>query len=107
MQKSDYKPKNLTRGSVVDYEGHKITTTTQSKTVAELQALMKCFGARMFLEANNLVTTAQTTHLPEQKETRCPGSRGSGHKAQDAGDLETLDHGQSEVLTLEEVSCTL
>ena len=76
-----------TRGSVVDYESHKITTTTQSTTVAELNALMKCFGTCLFIralwadvtgeiipihirtDANNLVTTAQTTHLPEQKET--------------------------------------
>ena len=76
-----------TRGSVVDYESHKITTTTQSTTVAELNALMKCFGTCLFMralwvdvsgdilpihirtDANNLVTTAQTTHLPEQKET--------------------------------------
>ena len=76
-----------TRGSIIDYESHKITTTTQSTTVAELNALMKCFGTCLFLralwadvsgeilpihlrtDANNLVTTAQTTHLPEQKET--------------------------------------
>ena len=79
MQKSDYQPYGLTRGPVVDYESHKITTTTQSTTVAELYALMKCFGARMFLrglwavcsgdaltihirtDANNLVLTTQTT----------------------------------------------
>ena len=76
-----------TRGSIIDYESHKITTTTQSTTVAELNALMKCFGTCLFLralwadvsgeivpihirtDANNLVTTAKTTHLPEQKET--------------------------------------
>ena len=80
-----------TRGSVVDYESHKITTTTQSTTIiAELNALMKCFGTCLFIralwadvtgekipihtrtDANNLVTTAKTTHLPEQKETRKP-----------------------------------
>ena len=84
-QKGEYKVH--TRGSVVDYESHKITTTTQSTTVAELNALMKCFGTCLFIralwadvtgeivpihirtDANNLVTTAQTTHLPEQKET--------------------------------------
>ena len=78
---------SATRGSIIDYESHKITTTTQSTTVAELNALMKCFGTCLFLralwadisgeivpfhirtDANNLVTTAQTTHLPEQKET--------------------------------------
>ena len=58
-----------------------------STTVAELHALMKCFGTCLFLrglwadlsgqdaeihmrtDANNLVTTASTTHAPEQKET--------------------------------------
>ena len=58
-----------------------------STTVAELYALMKCFGTSLFLkglwadissddleihlrtDANNLVTTARTTHQPEQKET--------------------------------------
>ena len=75
------------RGSLVDYESHKITQTTMSTTVAELYALMKCFGNCLFLkglwadvsgenaqlhlrtDANNLVTTARTTHQPEQKET--------------------------------------
>ena len=75
------------RGSLVDYESHKITVTTQSTTVAELHAFMKCFGTCLFLkglwadlsgesteihmrtDANNLVTTAKTTHAPEQKET--------------------------------------
>ena len=78
---------SATRGSIIDYESHKITTTTQPTTVAELNALMKCFGTCLFLRAlwadisgeivpihmrtyaNNLVTTAQTTHLPEQKKT--------------------------------------
>ena len=40
-----------TRGSIIDYESHKITTTTQSTTVAELNALMKCFGTCLFLRA--------------------------------------------------------
>ena len=84
-QKGEYKVH--TRGSVVDCESHKITATTQSTTVAELNALMKCFGTCLFIraswadvtgeivpihirtDANNLVTTAQTTQLPEQKET--------------------------------------
>ena len=78
---------SATRGSIIDYESHQITTTTQSTTVAELNVLMKCFGTCFVSEsvigrhkreivpfhirtdANNLVTTAQTTHLPEQKET--------------------------------------
>ena len=38
------KDSSATRGSIIDYESHKITTTTQSTTIAELQALMKCFG---------------------------------------------------------------
>ena len=84
---SEKKDSSATRGSIIDYESHKIITTTQSTTVAELQALMRCFGTCLFLralwadvsgqilrihlrtDANNLVTTAQTTHLPEQKET--------------------------------------
>ena len=75
------------RGSLVDYESTKIKRTTMSTTVAELYAFMKCFGTCQFLrglwmdlsgtkvdlhmrtDANNLVTTATTTHLPEQKET--------------------------------------
>ena len=75
------------KGTLVDYESHKITVTTQSTTVAELHAFMKCFGTCLFLkglwadisgedsqihmrtDANNLVTTAKTTHAPEQKET--------------------------------------
>ena len=58
-----------------------------STTVAELHGLMRCYGSALFLrglwsditgeiadvhirtDANNLVTTASTTHQPEQKET--------------------------------------
>jgi len=75
------------RGSLVDYESQKIKKTVHSTTVAELYAFMKCFGTCQFLrglwmdmtgtaaevhmrtDANNLVTTATTTHLPDQKET--------------------------------------
>jgi len=75
------------KGSVVDFESQKIKRTVQSTTVAELYAFMKCYGTAQFLrglwmdisgqvvpihmrtDANNLVTTASTTHLPEQKET--------------------------------------
>ncbi len=75
------------KGSLIDYESHKITATTMSTTVAELYAFMRCFGTCLFMrglwadlsgqnaqvhmrtDANNLVTTAQTTHSPEQKET--------------------------------------
>ena len=79
--------KENTRGSLVDYESKKIKRTTLSTTVAELYSFMKCFGTCQFLrglfmdisgcvaqlhmrtDANNLVTTAGTTHLPEQQET--------------------------------------
>ena len=75
------------RGSLIDYESQKIKRTVLSTTVSELYAFMKCFGTCQFLrglwmdifghpaelhmrtDANNLVTTASTTHLPEQKET--------------------------------------
>ena len=74
-------------GSLVDYESQKIKRTVLSTTVSELYAFMKCYGTCQFLrglwmdltgsaaeihmrtDANNLVTTASTTHLPEQKET--------------------------------------
>ena len=74
------------RGSLVDYETHKITATTMSTTVAELHGRMRCYGSALFLrglwsditgeiadvhirtDANHLVTTAPTTHQPEQKE---------------------------------------
>ena len=75
------------RGSLIEYESHEIIQTTMSTTVAELYALMNCFGTCSFLkglwadisgenlslhlrtDANNLVTTARTTHQPEEKET--------------------------------------
>jgi len=84
------KPRDNTRhsaGSLVDYESQKIRRTTLSTTVAELYSLMKCFGTCQFIrglwmdisgeaspihmrtDAHNLVSTASTTHLPEQKET--------------------------------------
>lgn len=90
-KKSDFRESSIketsSRGSLLDYESHKITATAMSTTVAEVNALMRCFGACLFLEglradlssetvpihirtdANNLVTTAGTTHMPEQKET--------------------------------------
>ena len=72
---------------MVDYESTKIKKTVLSTTVSELYAFMKCYGTCQFIrglwmnmtalpaeihmrtDANNLVTTATTTHLPEQKET--------------------------------------
>ena len=83
----DEKKSTRVSGSLIDYESHKITATTMSTTVAELYAFMRCFGTCLFLkglwadlsgqnaelhmrtDANNLVTTASTTHSPEQKET--------------------------------------
>ena len=76
-----------TYGSLVDYESQKIKRTVLSTTVSELYAFMKCYGTCQFLkglwmdisgmkaeihmrtDAKNLVTTASSTHLPEQKET--------------------------------------
>ena len=67
---------SATRGSIIDYESHKITTTTQSTTgtCLFLRALWADISGEIVpihirMDANNLVTTAQTTHLPEQKET--------------------------------------
>ena len=80
------KSKN-TRGSLIFFESTKIKRTTLSTTVAESYALMKCYGTCQLLrglikdipglsseihmrtDANNLVTTASTTHVPEQQET--------------------------------------
>ena len=76
-----------TKGSLIDYESHKIKNTVLSTTVAELYAFMKCYGSAQFYrglwmdmtaqpievhlrtDANNLVTTAASTRLSEQKET--------------------------------------
>ena len=73
--------------SVVDNESQRIRKLALSTTVAELYSPMKCFGSCQFLRglwidisgkvakihmrigAKNLVTTARTIHLPEQKET--------------------------------------
>ena len=77
----------MSYGSPTDYESQKIEKTVSSTIVAELCAFMKCFGSWQFLHelwmdisgevvnihsrtnAKNLVTTAKTIHLPEQKET--------------------------------------
>ena len=74
-------------GSLIDYENEKIKKTVLSTTVAELYSFVKCFGSCQFLrglwkdisgevanlhrrtDARNLVTTARTIHLLEQKET--------------------------------------
>ena len=76
-----------TKGSLIFFESTKIKRTTLSTTVAELYALMKCYGTCQMLrglikditglsseihirtDANNLVTTGSTTHVPEQQET--------------------------------------
>ena len=39
----------ISRGSLVDYEARKITATTMSTTVAELDGLMRCFGTCLFI----------------------------------------------------------
>ena len=67
------------RGTLIDYESHKIKRSTQSTTVAELTACMRSHGHSQFVrglymdltgddleihirtDANNLVTTAKTT----------------------------------------------
>ena len=77
----------MSYGSLIDYESQKIKKTVLSTTVAELYSFMKCSGSCKFLrglwmdlsgeiadihmrtDAKNLVTTARTIHLPEQKET--------------------------------------
>ena len=74
-------------GSLIDYESQQVEKTELSTTVAELCCIMKCFGSCQFLrglwmdtscevanfhmrtDAKNLVTTARTIHLLEQKET--------------------------------------
>ena len=52
-----------TKGSLIDYELHKIKRTVLSTTVAELYALMKCYGSRSSLrtDVNNLVTRCLNT----------------------------------------------
>ena len=71
----------MTYGSLIDNESLKIKKTMLSTTVAELYSFMKCFGSCQFLHGlwmdisgetanihmRNLVTTARTIHLPEQK----------------------------------------
>ena len=70
-----------------DYESQQIRRTILLTTMAELCSFMKCFGSCQFLrglwidisgevadihmrtDAKNLVTTARTIHLLEQKET--------------------------------------
>ena len=76
-----------TKGSLIFFEPTKIKRSTLSTIVAELYALMKCYGTCQMLrglikditrlsseihmrtDANNPVTTANTTHVPEQQET--------------------------------------
>ena len=72
---------------MVDYETHKITAATMPTTAAELHGVMPRYGSALLFrglwsditgevadvhirtDANNLVTTAPTTHQPEQQET--------------------------------------
>ena len=75
----------ISYGSIVNYESQKIKRTVLSTTVAELYSFMKCFLSCQFFrrlwmdmssevaeihmrtDAKNLVTTARTIPLPEQK----------------------------------------
>ena len=77
----------ISYGSIVNYESQKIKRTVLSTTVAELYSFVKCFVSCQFFpglwmdmsgevaeihmrtDAKNLVTTARTIPLPEQKET--------------------------------------
>jgi hypothetical protein len=81
------KKERFMRGSLVDDESTKINKTVFSITISELYACTKCFatcqfikglwmdisgsaaGLHMRTDANSLVTTAQTTYLPEQRGT--------------------------------------
>ena len=64
----------MSYGSLIDYESQKIKKTMLSTMAAELYSFMKCFRScalanlHMRTDAKNLVTTARTIHLPEQKE---------------------------------------
>ena len=75
----------ISYGSIANYESQKIKRTVLSTTVAELYSFMKCFVSCQFFrglwmdmssevaeihmrtDAKNLVTTARTIPLPEQK----------------------------------------
>ena len=96
------------KGSLIDFESKKIKQSTPSTTVAELYSFIKCYGTCKFLQglwcdisgekapihmrtdANNLVTTARTTHQPEQRETihMIQVLR----KESNSGDIEDLSH---------------
>ena len=72
---------------MIDFESHPINRVVFSTSVSELYSCTKSFGTCQFLlglwmdlsaacvaihmrtDANNLVTTASSTRLPEQKET--------------------------------------
>ena len=74
-------------GSMVDFESHKINRVVLPTAASELNEFTQCFGTCRFLrglwidisaacvaihmrtDANNLVITASTARLPEQKET--------------------------------------
>ena len=74
-------------GCLIDNESQKIKKDSALHQRAELYSFMKCFGSCQFLrglwmdissevahihmriDVKNLVTTARTIHLPEQKET--------------------------------------
>ena len=86
-RESDHQKAERQMEVFADYESQKIKRTMLSTTVADLYSFMKCFVSCLFLrglwmdisgevaeihmriDAKNLVTTARTIHLPEQKET--------------------------------------
>ena len=53
-----------TRGSLIDYESHKIKRTVLSTTVAELYAFMKCYGSAQFYRGLWMDMTAQPIEVP-------------------------------------------
>ena len=77
----------MSYGSLIEYGSQKIKKFVLSTSVAELYSFMKRFGSCQFLrglwmdlsgevaifhiriDAKNVVRTARTIHLPEQKET--------------------------------------
>ena len=77
-----------TKVSLIGYESRKIKRIVLSTTVVEFYAFTKCYGSAQFYrrfwmdmtaqpievhlrtDANNLVTTAASTRLPEQNKRR-------------------------------------
>ena len=77
--KGKTKPDGNSRGSIVDYESHKITTTTQSTTVAELAALMKCFGTCLFLRGLWADVAGEILPIHIRTDANKPGEYSTNH----------------------------